>query len=65
MGTWLTETTGGELRVQKGFYKASIMYIDLQKGSYNGNYPPENVLDMGRSGSEAIAFFFSSDPELR
>ena len=25
--------------------KASIRYIDLLKGSYNDNYPPENVLE--------------------
>ena len=24
---------------------ASIRYIDFLKGSYNGNYPPEHVLD--------------------
>ena len=29
-----------------GFYKASIRYIDLLQGSYSGNYPPENVLDI-------------------
>ena len=40
----LKETTGGEFRV----YRASIRYIDLQKISYNGNYPPENVLDIIR-----------------
>ena len=27
--TRLKETTSGEFRVKKGFYKASIMYIDL------------------------------------
>ena len=27
-------------------YKASIRCIDLLEGSYNGNYPPENVLDL-------------------
>ena len=26
-------------------HKASIRYIDLLEGSYNGDYPPENVLD--------------------
>ena len=39
----LKETTGGEFRV----YRASIRYIDLLEGSYNGSYPPENVLDEG------------------
>ena len=34
----LKETTGGEFRIQ---YKASIRYIDLLQGSYNGNCPPE------------------------
>ena len=30
----------------QGFYKASIKYIDLLYGSYNGDYPPENVLEL-------------------
>ena len=29
-------------QVRPSFYKASIRYIDLLSGSYNGNYPPEN-----------------------
>ena len=38
----LKETTGGgEFRV----YRASARYIDLLSSSYNGNYPPENVLE--------------------
>ena len=28
-----------------GYYKASIGYIDLLQGSYNGSYPPDNVLE--------------------
>ena len=32
----------GYIGLLYGFYKASIRYIDLQKGSCNGNYPPEN-----------------------
>ena len=39
-------------RLVKGNYrchKASIKYIDLPEGSYNGNYPPENVLELGCS----------------
>ena len=32
-----------------GFYKASIRYIDLLYGSYNGNYPPGIVLDLTES----------------
>ena len=37
------------LWVMQDFYHqpASIRYIDLLKGSYNSNYPPENVLDEG------------------
>ena len=47
-----TETTGGEFRVIYGFYGASIRYIDLLEGSYNGNYSPENVLrSLGASES--------------
>ena len=41
----LKEATGGEFRVYRGFHKASIRYVDLLEGFYNGNYPPENVLD--------------------
>ena len=37
----LKETTGGEFRV----YRASKRYVDLLYGSYNGSYPPENVLE--------------------
>ena len=33
-----------------GFYRASIGYIDLLSGSYNGNYPPENVLKLDPKG---------------
>ena len=43
-GSWdsLKQTTGGEFRV----YSASIRYIEIfEKGSCNGSYPPENVLD--------------------
>ena len=34
-----------------GFYLASIWCIDLLQGSYNGNYPPENVLEKGPLGN--------------
>ena len=45
------ETAGGESRVYRAHYKASIRYINLLEGSYNGNYPPENVLELrGFSG---------------
>ena len=42
----LKETTGGEFRVHRAtIRKASIRYIDLLEGFYNGNYPPEIVPD--------------------
>ena len=41
----LKETTGGEFRVFRASTKL-LWYIELLYGSYNGNYPPENVLDL-------------------
>ena len=31
-----------------------MRYIDLPLGSYNGNYPPENVLDRGFGGNSKV-----------
>ena len=41
-----------------GFYKASIRYIDLLLGFYNGNYPPENALEQVRRLSKAASASF-------
>ena len=49
---YLKETTGGEFRV----YRASIRLLkrDIYRPSTEGNYPPENVLDVwGSSGFRA------------
>ena len=45
----------GEFRVSRAsiIYKASIRYIDLLYGSCNGNYPPENVLDIKVTADDA------------
>ena len=46
LGPELNETTGGEFGVYRGFFKASIRYIDLlNKAPKTVNYPPENVLE--------------------
>ena len=57
------ETTGGELKV----YRASIrllyqVYRPSKKGSYNGNYPPENLLE-GGGGEHSRAL--KKDPKCR
>ena len=54
----LKEITGGEFRV----YRASRRYIDLLQGSYNGNYPPENVLDKSWEDAALKMFERKSPP---
>ena len=38
-----------------GFFRASTRYIDLPSSSYNGNYPPVQVLEGELETSHAIS----------